>query len=295
MSRGEHDDPIRRLIDARDRLERVAASHGSDPSAEVGADGRGSGEAYGGLIRAQVAQGLVTEINLDPQTRDLTPAELGGHVTEAVNAALAAAAGTPGQGVDVDALAGQLAAVEKQAMSTFALITAGLDDAVRRSGPRSGMQGDPEPRGFASLFAATRQELQGLRDLTGPTGTWDGYDPGGEIRTVVGGAGHGVRVESLEIAAAAIDRGTRRLGEQVALAVNTALRAADRDGARPQGAPSDDTLTGGSVERLRAARDLQDLSLEVMESQLGRLAQIMSGIGEPTPVGGIDDEREVGR
>ena len=221
-------------------------------------------------------------MTLAPSVLDLDVGQLEQQVMAAVNAALAPA-GPPSldaQALDPDILERVLASTELQARRTADEITGGLDEAIRRIGPRTGMAGDPTSHGLADLFTAAREQVDTLR---GATVRGDGVTVDGGVRAVavVQGPGGGTaRLTALEIEPAVVDTGPAHAGEQLRTAVNAALAAAHRNLPPVTTSTRPDVPGVPGVPGVRA-RVLPELGVRQLRGYLTALGAITASIEAP--------------
>ncbi|TYB46906.1 hypothetical protein [Actinomadura chibensis] len=132
------DDPEERLAKARERLTSLHGEANSGPSENGSPSGCGIGTADEERVRATAVAGRLTALEIDPRAMRRPPAELGGHIAAAANAALddlrgrAASAGTEPV-VDPAALVETLRAVQEQGMRQLALINQAVGEALAQA------------------------------------------------------------------------------------------------------------------------------------------------------------------
>jgi hypothetical protein len=117
------------------------------------------------------AGGKVDKIELDPRVMRLAPERLTGHLLTAGNAALdemrARAPGEQATAIDPGALAQRLEQLTNEGLRSLAMITQAIEDGVARVAPRTGMTGDPSPRGLEQLVEQARRSVPAERDDPG--------------------------------------------------------------------------------------------------------------------------------
>ncbi|WP_033339612.1 YbaB/EbfC family nucleoid-associated protein [Catenuloplanes japonicus] len=125
------DEVERMLSAARDRLAEARRSRD---------EGRGEcvGDAFDGLVRARAgADGMVSELVLDPRVMRLPAIDLAEGVRAAVNQALRAALGDPESPVaDLAGLDARIAEMQNQGLRQLAMIGESMDDFLRRAARR---------------------------------------------------------------------------------------------------------------------------------------------------------------
>src|SRR4051812_896163 len=128
----------------------------------IPAPARGEGEAADGQVRAVAEAGRLTELRLEPRLMRSPPDELADLLREAANAAFGdlrveASGVAPGIGaVDARAFAARLEEVQAQGMRTLGLLTRALTDAMDQVRDRTGMAGDPGPKGLEQIVEEAR-------------------------------------------------------------------------------------------------------------------------------------------
>jgi DNA-binding protein YbaB len=107
-------------------------------AAPAAAAGPTTAETADGLVRVVATGGTVDRIELDPKAMRLASDELAAALTQAVNAALAAAdpAAAAGPAVDLAALSGQVRQVQEDGVRQLAAINEGIAAAMARLGQR---------------------------------------------------------------------------------------------------------------------------------------------------------------
>jgi hypothetical protein len=267
------------LEDARNRLKELRAA-GPPPAAAPSEPTRGTGEAQGGLVRAIAYQGRLESVSLDARAMSTPVAELAKHLATATNAALDAARGSTSDAMpDLASLSRSLAQVQAEGMRAMQEISQAIQESINKLGPETGMAGDAGTHGLDLLFEETLANLDKTRTaLSAAVGEDDGpfaegRDPDGYIRV---GVDSGRRVTVIEIGDYAMELHPADLGQNVALATNAALDAADY---KPVGDGAD--LDLDPEELSERARKLQDMSLDHMRGYTQSMSDIMSRIHEP--------------
>lgn len=256
-------DYSRALLEARRELEALRArgfdAHSRVDRVATAADGR---------LRVQVRDERITAIELDRALLNLDPAELGGLVVKAVNAALT---GSPDSNdrPDLDALAGILEAARAEALATMGAISSSIQDAIARIGPRTGMHGDCGPQGLDALVGET---LNVLRTRTVDQPYAEATDPHEQVLVTIGPSR---RLLAVRIAPGAMRLASAALAERLVAAVNAALDAAS---VRPADMRAQSRATAELSQRVRR---IQDQSLDHMRSYARSLTAIMRTIEEP--------------
>jgi DNA-binding protein YbaB len=251
--------------DARRELDSVRTAPGA---------ARSRGEAADGQIRVFAANGRLDKIELDPRVMRLPRERLAEHLVTAGNAALddmrAQAPAAQATAIDPAVLARRVEQLTGEGLRSMAMITQAIEDVVARVAPRTGMTGDPSPRGLEQLIEQTRRSVPAVNEDPGaeePDLGGTGAAADGRVRARVTPSG---RIEELEIDPPVLRAASAEVAGHVATALNGALddmRANSRDRAG--------AVAGVDLERLQA---LREDSVRQMSAYAGALRDLIASV-----------------
>jgi hypothetical protein len=240
------------------------------------------GSAGENRVRAVASDGRLASIFLDHRTMRLPADDVREHLTTAINGALEqlrwSTEQPDGTVVEVTALAERLREVQDYGLRTMGLISQSIAGAIGQVGQRTGMRGDPSPRGLADLLSQSLETLEWLPGAGAEAGReegplrGDGASADGLVRAVAQAGG---RVD-LELDARAMRSSAAELAGFVVDAVNLALadlRAIEAESPQPS--------TIDTAELAERVRHVQDLSVAQMTGYTQALRSIMASIQSP--------------
>jgi DNA-binding protein YbaB len=256
----------------------------------------GRGVAAGGRVVVTAQSGRVVRADLDPDVLQMRPGALADELAQAVNDALdGARAGIqalyPHNQVDLDAVAGELAAVMDQAAQRMQQIVSAIHSAaadLASQGKLPGGAAEPDAGRLMAQLGQVASLLPGAGEGSQPdASSWQARGAGNAgdlVRAVAMPPG---RIGHLEIDPAAVRSGSEQLAGMVTEAVNMALDSL-RQIQREQ-------LAAGSARRAELKKQLQELNDAALDQirEFGSATSFLLGSVQPdagTPARGAGEQ-----